>query len=125
MHWQVTLKRLLHFAGHVLRRFHEHRGLLLSGAVAYNILLSVVPLGGLLLVVLSRFVDKDALLEVFSVELEHVLPGPAAERLTTEVSSLWGLRDAIGTVSLLMLSLTYHRRTSPGRLQSKLLKFQS
>ncbi len=102
IHWKLTARRVLRFGWHVLQRFHHHRGLLLSGAVAYNVLLSIVPLGGLLLVSLSRLVDRDELVRVLSIELEHLLPGQQTG-LIREVTGFLDHSELLGGISLLML----------------------
>ena len=45
----------------VLKAFQKNQGLLLSGALAYYILLSVIPLFTFLLLMLSHVVDEAAL----------------------------------------------------------------
>ena len=50
------------FAREVLREFRRNQGLLLAGAVAYNTLLSIVPLLILLVFALSFVVSRDELL---------------------------------------------------------------
>ena len=93
----------LRFAWHVLVRFHGNRGLLLSGAVAYNVLLSIVPLAGLLVVGLSKVTDRETLVRVLSVELQHVLPGQTAS-LMQEATTVWEHGELLGVVSLATLA---------------------
>ncbi len=50
------------FALQVLKAFQKSQGLLLSGALAYYILLSVIPLFTFLLLMLSDVVDEAALM---------------------------------------------------------------
>src|SRR6186997_957295 len=50
------------FTLQVLRAFQKNQGLLLSGALAYYILLSVIPLFTFLLLMLSHVVDEAALM---------------------------------------------------------------
>ena len=93
---------LLRFAWHVLVRFHEHRGLLLSGAVAYNVLLSIVPLAALLVLGLSQVTDQETLVRVLAAELRIVLPGQTAD-LMQEVTTLSKHGELFGVVSLASL----------------------
>ena len=53
-----------HFLARVLIGFRANQGLLLSGAVAYYTLLSIVPLFTVLLVALSHIVDEQRLLAI-------------------------------------------------------------
>jgi uncharacterized BrkB/YihY/UPF0761 family membrane protein len=53
--------RLLGFVLGVLRGFKRNQGLLLSGAVAYYTLLSIVPMSILALIVLSNFIAGEQL----------------------------------------------------------------
>ena len=46
-----------------LKGFRANQGLLLSGAVAYYTLLSIVPLLILIVIALSHFIDQTALLD--------------------------------------------------------------
>jgi uncharacterized BrkB/YihY/UPF0761 family membrane protein len=45
----------------VLKAFHANQGLLLAGALAYYMLLSIIPLLTFLLLVLSHLVDEAEL----------------------------------------------------------------
>ncbi|MEM9694335.1 MAG: YihY/virulence factor BrkB family protein, partial [Myxococcota bacterium] len=69
------LRRGLLFAGRVLRRFYKGQGLLLASAVAYNALLSLVPLVGLIVTVVSAFLPADELLRLIQTEINIILPG--------------------------------------------------
>lgn len=61
----------------LLRFFGRNNGLLLAGAVAYNTLLSLVPLCALILVVFSVFIDQEVLLQTLQAELVMIVPGQA------------------------------------------------
>ena len=52
----------LPFLGEIVREFQRNHGLLLAGAVAYYMLLSIVPLLILMIVVLSHVLDPAALM---------------------------------------------------------------
>jgi membrane protein len=54
------------FTRNVLHGFIENQGLLLSGAVAYYTLLSIVPVFALVLLVLSSFIDPGLLLDTLA-----------------------------------------------------------
>lgn len=64
----------LTFTGQVFQRFQANQGTLLAGAMAYNALLSLVPLAILLLVALSQVVSEAQLLEVLHRYLEQLAP---------------------------------------------------
>lgn len=77
------LRRILdhpgRFAIDVLRGFRSNQGLLLSGALAYYTLLSIVPLFTLLLVVLSHILDEQLLLNDVARYLALVVPADTAD----------------------------------------------
>lgn len=76
--WFTSLYRWfrypLTFTGQVFQRFQANQGTLLAGAMAYNALLSLVPLAILLLVALSQVVSEAQLLEVLHRYLEQLAP---------------------------------------------------
>jgi membrane protein len=72
------MSRLSGFLLQVLQSFRHNQGLLLSGAVAYYTLLSIVPLSTLILIMLSHFMDQNQLLQIISVYLDMAIPGFAA-----------------------------------------------
>ena len=99
----VTPARLWRLTLRVIRRFSSRRGLLLAGGVAYNTLLSLIPLMAVLLSALSLVVgNTDTLIGLVSRELEHFLPGQA-EIVVIEVQSLMGETQILGGVGLLVL----------------------
>jgi membrane protein len=81
----------------VLRGFRKNQGLLLSGAVAYYTLLSLIPMLILILVVLSHFVDQNRLMATVSSNLAMVVPGYAAA-LTHQVRVFIENRHVVGVV---------------------------
>lgn len=89
-------------AWRVLRGFHRNHGLLLSGAVAYYLLLSIIPLFALILIGLSLMTDQEQLLYIMGTQLELVLPG-SAEALTQQVEIFLGNRQVIGVIGLVVL----------------------
>jgi membrane protein len=96
---QLVLRRPGLFALRVLRAFHRNHGLLLAGAVAYYLLLSIVPLFALMLIVLSYFTEEASLLYVMGEYLEIVLPG-SAEALTQQVQTFLANRQVVGLVGI-------------------------
>jgi YihY family inner membrane protein len=95
-------QRPWNFFGRAVRDFRRNQGLLLSGAVAYYTLLSIVPLMGLVLVGLSHLLDEQALLESVADHLELLLPREA-ETITAQVSAFLDKRHVVGTFGMAVL----------------------
>lgn len=72
---QQILKHPLRFLWRILQRFQANQGLLLSGAMAYYTLLSIIPLFILLLIGLSHVVDEAQVLAILTRYLELLVPG--------------------------------------------------
>lgn len=101
--WQFIARKSFFFGLRVLRRFFgQNKGFLLAGAVGYNMLLSVVPLFGLLLIALSAFFDKAVILQAVTAELAMVLPGQ--EQLVADaLGAFIDERQLIGGIGLLIV----------------------
>jgi membrane protein len=91
-----------HFVYTVLSDFKRSQALLLSGAVAYNTLLSIVPLFAVLLVALSHLVDEQRLLETVASNLELLIPGQA-DAITDQVRGFLAQRQVVGVVGIVGL----------------------
>jgi membrane protein len=96
------MRSLPAFLLRVLTDFRRNQGLLLSGAVAYYTLLSIVPLFVLLLVGLSHVVDEQRLLDTVESNLDLLIPGQAAV-ITGQVQSFLAHREVVGVVGALAL----------------------
>jgi len=96
------LGRLFSFILRVLRAFKRNQGLLLSGAVAYNTLLSIVPMSTLALIVLSHFIEEEQLFYTLSTYLEMLIPGYAAT-LTDQVRIFLEHRKVVGMIGILCI----------------------
>ena len=92
--------RFFSFLLRVLRGFRRNQGLLLSGAVAYYTLLSVVPLSILALIVLTNFIEEQQLINTLSTYLEMVIPGYAST-LTEQVRAFLEQRKVVGIIGFL------------------------
>jgi YihY family inner membrane protein len=92
--------RLFSFLLRVLRDFKRNQGLLLSSAVAYNTLLSIVPMSILALIVLSHFIGEEQLFHTLSTYIEMLIPGYAAT-LTEQVRVFIEHRKVIGVIGFL------------------------
>jgi YihY family inner membrane protein len=86
----------------VLADFLYNKGLLLAGAIAYNTLLSLVPLVAVLLVVASRFFDQGLLLSIMTTELEFILPGRSGT-FASDFSSVIEDRYLVGGIGAVVL----------------------
>ena len=96
------LGRLFSFMLRVLRGFKRNQGLLLSGAVAYNTLLSIVPMSILGLIVLSHFIEEEQLFYTLSMYFEMLIPGYAAT-LTDQVRVFLEHRNVVGMIGFLSM----------------------
>lgn len=92
--------------GRVFKAFHRNQGLLLSGAVAYYSLLSIVPTLAIFLIILSKIMPEEQLLPVMNNYLEMIVPGQSII-LTKEILNFlphWKLLSTIGVVVLIIFS---------------------
>ena len=92
----------LRFLIRVVRGFRANQGLLLSGAVAFYTLLSMIPIFTLLLVVLSHFMDEQQLLNSLAENLELIAPG-FSKALMAQIQQFLQQRHVVGWVVLLFM----------------------
>ena len=83
----------------VLKGFRRNQGLLLSGGVAYNTLLSIIPMLALILIGLSQFIEQKRLLEIIIRELDLIVPGHA-EKIAAEVVAFLQYRHFVGIIGI-------------------------
>ena len=100
VHWRLC--GLFSFLLRVLHGFKRNQGLLLSGAVAYYTLLSVIPMSILALIGLSHFTEEEQLFHTLSTYLEMIIPGYAAT-LTEQVRVFLVHRNVVGIIGLLVM----------------------
>jgi membrane protein len=86
----------------VLRNFKRNQGLLLSGAVAYYTLLSIVPMFALILVGFSHFIEEEQLYTTILSHLKLVIPGHA-ERVAGQVWGFLARRQLVGVFGILFM----------------------
>ena len=91
------MDRFCGFLLRVVRGFRRNQGLLLSGAVAYYTLLSIVPLSILAPIVLTHFIEEQQLIHTLSAYLEMVIPGYAAT-LIEQVRAFLEHRNVVGII---------------------------
>lgn len=97
---KLLLIRILYFAWRVLRDFFFHNnGLLLAGAVAYNAMLSLVPLAAVLVVFFSQFFDKELLMNAITTEVALISP-EATPMLLGVLETFLKSRQLVGWIGL-------------------------
>ncbi len=90
------------FVGRVLRGFRANQGMLLSGAVAYYTLLSIIPFFTLMLVFLSHVVDEARLLAIMSQYLKLIL-AQDSEPVIEEIANFLEHRDVLSWVLIAIM----------------------
>ena len=90
-----VLKHPAAFALRTLKAFRANQGYLLAGAIAYNALLSIVPLLILILIVLTHFVDQGELLATLGRYLELLVPGQS-KAIVDGLALFLSHRDVVG-----------------------------
>lgn len=93
------VRALWDFCVLVVKDFRRNQGLLLSGAVAYYTLLSMVPLFTLLLVALSHIIDQTLLLATLDQLLGLIVPGHKGA-LLDQVALFLQEREVVGWILL-------------------------
>lgn len=94
------LPKIVRFASRVLRDFFlRNHGLLLTAAVAYNMMLSLIPLSAVLLVIFSNFFEQQFLLRAITSEASLIAPG-FAPTLTEVLTGFLASRQLIGWVGV-------------------------
>jgi len=97
-----VLRRPGNFAWHVLRSFRANQGFLLASAVAFNTLLSILPLTILLLIALTRVVDEALLLSTLERLLSLLVPAQAAA-IVEEMARFLAHQEIVGWVLAITL----------------------
>ena len=103
---RYVIENPLRFVKQVVIGFRANQGLLLSGAVAYYTLLSIVPMLILILVLLSQVYNPQALLETLREYLALITPGQA-DTLLSQISMFvenWKVVGGFGFLMLLFFS---------------------
>jgi YihY family inner membrane protein len=85
-----------------LKAFKANQGLLLAGAVAYNALLSIMPMLLLFVIALSHFIDPEELLGTLRRYLEWLMPGQSAA-VIGELGNFLAHREVAGWVLLAVM----------------------
>jgi len=95
-------RRPFRFLWRVIADFRANQGLILSGAVAFYLLLSILPFVTVILVVLSNVVEEKELLPIIESNLQLLVPG-IADMLLTHATSFLEHRQAVSWVSILLM----------------------
>jgi len=90
------------FAGRVVSGFSANQGFLLSGAVAYYTLLTIVPMFALILVGLSQIQETQPLLETLREYLLLIAPHQA-DALIEQISAFQKNWKTVGVMGILLL----------------------
>lgn len=85
-----------------LNSFRANQGILLSGAIAYYTLLSIIPLFTLLLIGLSHYFDEKQLLDIVQNNLSLIM-GEESSVLTHQIATFVDHRATVSWVGLLVL----------------------
>jgi membrane protein len=97
---KLLLVRLFRFARRVMSDFFFlNDGLILTGAVAYNAMLSLIPLAAVLLVAFSHFFDERLIMDALMTEASLISPG-ASPMLVGVLEAFLETRQLIGWVGL-------------------------
>lgn len=101
-HPESQSRRFFGFLLHVTHDFRRNQGFLLSGAVAYYTLLSIVPMSILALSVLSHFIGEAQLVHTLATYLDMVIPG-YSKTLTEQVRVFVENRQVIGFIGFAVM----------------------
>ena len=92
------------FIRQVLSDFRSNQGIVLSGAVAYYMLLSIIPIFTLAIVVSSRFFPDEELLALLRENMNLVLVVPGlTETLLAQLVKFLEHREVIGWVGIVVM----------------------
>lgn len=96
---RIILRHPAKFMWRAVKGFKRNQGLLLSGGVAYNSLLSIIPMLALILIGLSQFIEQEKLLAIVVKELELIVPAHAG-KLAQEVVAFLQHRQVVGIIGI-------------------------
>ena len=99
---QFVIENPWRFFRRVITGFNANQGLLLSGAVAYYTLLTIIPMFALILVGLSQVQETQPLLETLREYLSLIAPDQA-ELLTEQISAFLKNWKTVGLMGMLLL----------------------
>lgn len=97
-----TPRRPFRFIWRVISDFRANQGLILSGAVAFYLLLSILPFITVILVALSHVVEEKELLRIIESNLQLLVPG-IADTLLNHAASFLEHRQAVSWISIVFM----------------------
>ncbi|KPK49941.1 MAG: hypothetical protein AMS22_12935 [Thiotrichales bacterium SG8_50] len=103
---QHVINHPLGFVWQVLKAFRDNQGMLLASAVAYNALLSIIPILALFAIALSQWFDPALVLSAAQDYLDIVAPGqarPIMQQLESFLGS-WRVIGILGGSTLILFS---------------------
>ncbi|MCU0779182.1 MAG: YihY/virulence factor BrkB family protein [Akkermansiaceae bacterium] len=98
---------MIRFASRVLGDFFlRNHGMLLTGSVAFNVMLSLIPLCTVLVVVFSRLFDRQLLMDSLTAEVSLIAPAfvPTLSDILEGFLDNRGVVGGIGLVTLMFFS---------------------
>jgi len=95
-------RRPFRFLWRVLADFRANQGLILSGAVAFYTLLSIIPFFTVILVALSYVVEEKELLRIIDSNLRLLVPG-IADTILNHAESFLQQRQSVSWISILLM----------------------
>lgn len=97
------LPQVIRFVSRVLKDFFlQNHGLLLTGSVAFNVMLSLIPLCTVLMVVFSRLFDRQLLMNSLTAEVSLIAPG-LIPTVSEVLEGFLDNRGVVGGISLVTL----------------------
>jgi membrane protein len=99
---RIVMNDPLLFIKRVINGFRANQGFLLSGAIAYYTLLSIIPMMALILVVLSQFKAPQELLDVLREYLVLVTPGQT-DAVINQINIFLQKSKVIGILGFVLL----------------------
>lgn len=99
----ITSGRLLRFIGRVIKHLSKNHALLLAGGIAYNALLSIVPIIAILFTAMTHVVDRVFVIDTIERQLSLMIPAKDAHNILEQVVLLMEEANVIGTVGILVL----------------------
>lgn len=103
---KLSLTKSIVFLHELEKDFANNQGYLLSAALAFNILLSLIPLLILSLIFFANLIDEATLLTIISTELSGIFP-TAMDSFILQVQKAYTSRTVfgfLGTISLVIFS---------------------
>ncbi|TNE46347.1 MAG: YihY family inner membrane protein [Deltaproteobacteria bacterium] len=91
-----------HILYRIIKSFLQNNAILMAGGVAYNMLLSIIPMFALIFFALSHFFDKSVLINTLSNNLQILIPGNS-QVIESQLSYFLENRQLFGGITLVLL----------------------